>query len=100
MRIKTYNGIEFDASGEEYFKYYTPQGIVNGGLFVMKEKFDEGYAGFVINYQFDVGSPVQVAYFTRDTIEQYGTEHLINGKFGNKPFIRISLAQKDGDGID
>jgi len=99
MRIKTYDGKEFDASGEEYFKYWTPQGIVNGGLFVMKETTERGYKGYVIYYQFDIGSPVRAAYFTKETIEEYGVEHLIAGKFGGKPFIRISLAQQDGDGI-
>ena len=100
MRIKTYNDIEFDASGEEYHKYYKPQGIVNGGLFVMKETVEQGYDGYVIYYQFDIGSPVEVAYFSKETIDSYGTEHLVKGKFGDKPFIRISRAQKDGHGID
>lgn len=100
MRIKLFDGQIIDVEGEEYFKYWTPQSIVNGGLFVMKETTERGYDGYVIYYQFDIGSPVQVAYFSKETVEQYGTEHLINGKFGDKPFIRISLAQKDGDGTD
>lgn len=99
LRIKTYDDKEFDASGEEFYKYWTPQGIVNGGLFVMKETVEQGYKGYAIHYQFDIGSPVQIAYFTQETIEDYGTEHLIKGKFGNKPFIRISLAHQDGQGI-
>lgn len=91
MLLSLYNGDSLDISGETIHKYWVPQRLYNKTIFIMQEKFDQGYEGYAI-----LTDNQKWVFFWRDTIEKHGKQEFKKGFFNNQPYIKISIDHADG----
>lgn len=85
-----------DIEGRDFHKYWSPQRLHNGtNVFIMQEEVDKEYEGYAVCYLDSLGEQ-DWTFFWHDTILKHGVLTEVSGKFNNKPFYGINIAQQDG----
>lgn len=85
-----------DLDDKTIHKYWKPQGVWHGYIFIMEEDFNMDYEGFAVNVKQEKGGE-QWVLFWKETVQKYGEfKDIVPGKFRDKPFIRMLVSKHDG----